>query len=322
MTPSTKDDTQTTSDIRKGTAESLRFLEDDSIDLVICSPPYWQARQYDKFDGKTLSYKQRDYDKAGSTYSEYLSFMTRCIAEMFRVLKPGRVCAINVGAIRHEGAMMTIPADLWQCIKQVGFLSGEEIVWAKASSSSDRFGTYIKAGGKPHYYYPNDSTERILIARKPGPKAYKSIPVDRLEKSRRPISELAKSDFSSDVWSIAALRRGSVNHPAGYPQDLVARLLLAYSAIGDTVLDPFVGSGQTGIVASAFGRKFVGVDRDERFVEYARSRQDEPLSIRCRQLRVRYEHIEDDPFLDPAVSGSGAPTTGSVDPGSARRNQS
>ena len=286
--------------LKKASAESLGFLSDGQVDLVVTSPPYWNAREYRNWNSGSKSHKKRSYNEGfgGGSYEEYLALMTRCFAEVFRVLKPGGICCVNIGAILFETRMYPIPADLCRRLIEIGYELKEDLTWDKCHSACDRFGNFAR-NPLPHLYYPNLCTERILILKKPGPRAAKTAnPVDR-ESSRLPLTKLAKTELSNDVWHIAAVRSGSVEHSAPFPQDLVARLILLYSHCNELVLDPFLGSGQTMVMAHGYGRRFVGVDVNEQYIEYAKTRIGEPLSIRKKQLVARYDHIENDPFLSP-----------------------
>lgn len=276
----------------------MPHLADGAVDLVVTSPPYWNARAYDTYAHGTGSHKERSYTKgfADGSYASYLALMTRCFAELFRTLKPGGVCCVNVASVLFEGKTYPIPADLTGRLVDLGYEVKEELVWDKCHAACNRFGNFARRP-LPHLYYPNLSSERVLVLRKPGPKPPSMVSEQQREASKLPLSTLATTEISGDVWHIAAERAGRVKHCAPFPQDLVARLVLLYSYRGDCVLDPFTGSAQTMVVANAYGRRFVGVDVEQQFVDYARSRVGEPISVRRKQLRPRYEHILDDPFL-------------------------
>ena len=303
----TKNETHTTEpsshadpsvDLRCASAEDMGFLGSGSVDLVVTSPPYWNAREYSKYTPGTKKDRTRDYRTGfgDGSYESYLALMSRCFAEVYRVLKPGGICCINVSSVLFKTRMYPIPADLTRRLVEIGFEMKEELVWDKTHSACDRFGSFAK-NSLPHLYYPNLSTERILIMRKPGPRASKAAdPVSR-EASRLPLTKLAKSEICNDVWHIAAVRGGELDHCAPFPQDLAARLVLLYSHKGETVLDPFLGSGQTMVVARAYGRSFVGVDVEQKFVDYTHSRIGESLGVRDKQLLPRFEHVEGDCFL-------------------------
>lgn len=278
----------------------MGFLDDGAVDLIVTSPPYWNAREYSKYKPGTKKDRTRDYSKGftDGSYGSYLALMSRCFAEVYRVLKPGGVCCVNVASVLYKARSYPIPADLTRRLIELGFEMKEELVWDKTHSACDRFGNFAR-NPLPHLYYPNLSSERILVLRKPGPRAAKTADPEQREASRLPLSKLATKEICNDVWHIAAERGGVLDHCAPFPQDLVARLVLLYSHKGETVLDPFMGSGQTMVVAKAYGREFIGVDVEQRFVEYAASRANEPLRVRQKQLVPRYEHEVCDVFLKP-----------------------
>lgn len=285
-----------------GSAESMGFLKDGQVDLVVTSPPYWNARDYKGWTLKkgTQAHKKRDYKQGfgSGSYAEYLALMTRCFAEVYRVLKPGGVCCVNVAAVLFEGRMFPIPADLTMRLQEIGYEIKEELVWDKTHSACDRFGNFAKHP-YPHNFYPNLCTERILVLRRPGPKPSKTVSPHDRENSRLPVTKLATSEICNDVWHIASARNGEVEHSAPFPQDLVARLILLYSHKNELVLDPFLGSGQTMVVAHGYGRRFAGMDVNERYVEYTRSRLGEPLKVRKSQIVPSWERTESDPLLEP-----------------------
>lgn len=285
-------------DLRCASAESMGFLRDGKVDLVVTSPPYWNAREYSKYKPGTKKDRTRDYSKGftDGSYGSYLALMSRCFAEVYRVLKPGGVCCVNVASVLYKSRSYPIPADLTRRLIELGFEMKEELVWDKTHSACDRFGNFAR-NPLPHLYYPNLSSERILVLRKPGPRAAKTADPEQREASRLPLSKLATKEICNDVWHIAAERGGVLDHCAPYPQDLAARLVLLYSHKGETVLDPFMGSGQTMVVAKAYGRSFVGVDVEQKFVDYAESRISEHHSVRPKQLISHYQHLENDSFL-------------------------
>ncbi len=301
--------------LRHCSAESIRFLRDGQVDLIVTSPPYWNARAYKEWTPKrgTKPHKKRDYRQGfgEGSYEEYLALMTRCFAEAYRVLKPGGICCVNISAVLYKTRMYPIPADLTKRLIEIGFEMKEELIWDKTHSACDRFGNFAKYP-YPHNFYPNLCTERVLILRKPGPRASKAVDPDDREASRLPLTKLAKTEICNDIWHIASARHGEVQHCAPFPQDLVARLILLYSHKNELVLDPFMGSGQTMVVAHGYGRRFVGVDVEEKFVDYAKSRIGEPMKIRSKQLVPRYERVEGDAFLESNPDRSGRVTTSTL----------
>ena len=208
-----------TVDLRCTSAESMGFLGDDALDLVVTSPPYWNAREYSKYKRGTKKDRTRDYRKGfgDGSYEAYLALMSRSFAQVYRVLKPGGICCVNMSSVLYMTRMYPIPADLTKRLIELGFEMKEELIWDKTHSACDRFGSFAQ-NPLPHLYYPNLSSERILIMRKPGPRAAKTADPAMREASRLPLTKLATTEISNDVWHIAALRHGEVEHCARFPR--------------------------------------------------------------------------------------------------------
>ena len=134
------------------------------------------------------------------------------------------------------------------------------------------------------YYYPNIMTEYILVFRKPGaPRRGTARAMD--------IDELFKRDIANNIWHIAPTPPGVIDHPCPFPEELARRLIVLYSDEGDTVLDPFLGSGQTALAAVGRGRTCIGCDIEERYLNLAKSRVLDPPRSREFNLVPRFERI-------------------------------
>ncbi|MGH7133994.1 MAG: DNA-methyltransferase [Phycisphaerales bacterium] len=293
-------------------SESMREVPDDSVTLTVTSPPYWNAIDYDGYaEGKRSSkyaFRTRAYGKGfkPDDYEGYLALMQRIFREVYRVTRPGGCCAIVVASIQHEGRCYPIPFDLTTRMQAIGWVVYHTLVWNKCRSVMDRGGTFIRLG-TPGSFHPNVYTEHILVFRKPGPRLFNAKQTAR---DRLPISTLVKLDVVKDIWHIGTVGPRTIEHPCPFPAEVPHRLILLYSSTGDLVLDPFCGSGQTGAVANALERRFVGYEIETPFAEYARTRVRQPPNLRRRQLIARYQHLEDDPFAlignaDPAKETPG-----------------
>ena len=98
-------------------------------------------------------------------------------------------------------------------------------------------------------------------------------------------------DVANNIWHIAPVPPHTIDHPCPYPEEIPHRLISLYSYLGDTILDPFVGSGQTSKVAIALGRQAVGYDTRQQYIDYAQSRIEEPLRLREGQLIAEFKKI-------------------------------
>ncbi len=238
-----------------GDARDLSFLPDESAHLVITSPPYFNLKKYNE-----------NPDQLGHVddYETFLEEINRVWKHVFRILVPGGRLVCVVGDVcvsrKRYGRHLVFPlhADICVLCRKIGFDNLNPIVWHKISNVSYEVSNGSKFLGKP--YEPNaiikNDMEFILMQRKPG--GYRK-PTDQ----QRRQSKIDKKDFDrwfQQIWNIsgASLK----NHPAPFPLELAARLVRMFSFTGDTVLDPFCGSGTTMVAALKNERNSVGVEID------------------------------------------------------------
>ena len=243
----------------------LKQLPSNSIDLIITSPPYWNAVTYDK-DVKA------DYD-------EYLNNLTKIFFECSRLLRPNGKIAINTPImpipkslikqdLRH---LKDISADLSDKILNNTDLNFFSLyIWQKHTSKL-MFGSYPYPGN----LLENNTTEFIRIYVKPG----KSKKYPQYIKDNEKLKKHEWIDLIQQVWfMIPEDISRKKNHPAPFPEKLPARLMrmFSYGSVnsfeGDIILDPFVGTGTTCVVAKKMNRRFVGIDISASYIEHARGR--------------------------------------------------
>lgn len=221
----------------------------------------------------------------------YLSWMQRIfIGEVWRVTKPGGFCAIVVGTVLDDGRQYPIPSDLTTRLMDGGWEFRDKITWHKCCAGVKRAGVAIQHP-YPDCYYPNLMTEEILILRKPGEPIRNSRTIAEKQAARFPVDELFVRDTANNIWNIAPVPPGYLNHPCPFPEEIPYRLIPLYCYPNDLVLDPFCGSGQTIKVANALGRRWVGYDIVTEYVELARRRVTEPLHLRKMQLVTRFDKV-------------------------------
>ncbi len=133
--------------------------------------------------------------------------------------------------------------------------------------------------------------EYILIFRKPGPKIFTDRSSEEKAGSNFPINRVFTLDIANNIWHIAPVPPGFIQHPSPFPEEIPYRLIRLYSYLSEVVLDPFVGSGQTLKVARALGRKFVGYEILSKYIDLATDRLNEPLAIRSQQLVAVFNKI-------------------------------
>lgn len=236
-----------------GSSERMPELPPDSVSLVVTSPPYYNA--------------PFDFPDLFPSYGEFLSMLERVGREVYRVLRPGRVACFVTQDVRIDGRLYPIVADLVHLmVYGVGFEYQDKIVWRKPEGYiriSRRSGVLVQHP-YPMYYYPDNVYEEIVVFRKPGEFDRRTVPEDTKERSRVDVSRFQAEKWYLSVWDIKNVlpsERWS-KYTAAFPEELVERLVRLYSYVGETVLDPFLGTGTTCAVAAALGRDCVGYEVD------------------------------------------------------------
>jgi DNA modification methylase len=254
--------TRTYQRLINGDARDLSFLDDESIHLAVTSPPYWNLKRYNE-----------NPDQLGhiENYEAFLIEIEKVWRDVFRVLVPGGRLVCVVGDVcvsrRKFGRHLVFPlhADICVLCRKIGFDNLNPIIWHKIANASFEVPNGTKFLGKP--YEPNaiikNDMEFILMQRKPG--GYRKP----TEEQRR-LSKIEKKDFDvwfQQIWNITGA--STRNHPAPFPLELATRLVRMFSFHGDTVLDPFCGTGTTMIAALRYGRNSIGIDIDPEYCRMA-----------------------------------------------------
>lgn len=266
--------------------EKMDELPDGSVDLVVTSPPYWNAIDYEQHVADPEKWYRT---RRGGPYEEYLDWLRACFSEVFRTQKRGGFCAVVIGTVLFNGRQYPVPHHLVVLMEEIGYEFHQEIVWHKVTGGVKRAGVTIQHP-YPGYYHPNIMTESILVFRKPGPKIYENRSQAEKEANRINLDVIFTNEIANDVWHIAPVPPNYLPHPCPFPEEIPYRLILLYSYAGDLVLDPFLGIGTTAKVAKALGRHYVGYEVQEKYLAVARERLDEPLHLR-EQLIARFEKV-------------------------------
>ncbi len=232
-----------------GNAIEMGEIPDESVHLMVTSPPYFNA----PFDYKHLY----------QSYDQYLHVLECVAKEVYRVLQNGRIAVLNIDDMLVDGEKFPIVADATHLFLKAGFRYRDRIIWKKPDGYlriSRRSGVLLQ-NPYPMYYYPDNTLESILIFQK-GKFNYRSIPEETRRSSQIDIDRFQKEKWFMTLWEMVNVLPGSELEKdiAAFPEELPFRMLTLFSYRGETVLDPFVGSGTTMKVARALGRNSIGIE--------------------------------------------------------------
>ncbi len=239
-----------------GNASNLEELKDGEISLVVSSPPYYNA----------------PFDYAGlfEDYEEYLDLLRNVAEQLKKKVAAGRIVALVTDDMLVKGQKFPIVADTTKIFVDAGFRYRERITWLKPKGYvriSKRSGVLMQHP-YPMYYYPDNIQESILILQN-GSYEYKDrkqMSKKNLKKSEIDIIDYNKGDLYMNTWNITNVLpiKGRLEEGiAAFPDEIARRLIMLYSYHGETVLDPFLGSGTTMKVAAMMGRNCIGYELDK-----------------------------------------------------------
>lgn len=264
-----------------GSSENMREVRDNSVHLVVTSPPYYNA--------------PFDFPGLFSSYDEYLNLLRKVGRELLRVLAPGRYACFVTQDVRIDKKLYPIVADLIHVmVYEVGFEYQEKIIWRKPEGYiriSRRSGVLIQHP-YPMYYYPDNIYEEIVVFKKPGEFDRSSIPRDMKEKSRINTSIFHQEKWYLSVWDIKNVLPSEKwsKYTAAFPEEIPERLITLYSYVEETVLDPFLGTGTTCAVARRLHRNCIGYELDLELREAIEERLSSKQSTLTGE-RVQVEYI-------------------------------
>lgn len=232
-----------------GDSTTMPEIPDQSIHLMVTSPPYFNA----PFDYKGL-YKD---------YEHYLEVLKKMADEVFRVLQNGRIAVLNIDDMLVDGQKFPIVADATRIFINAGFRYRDRILWKKPDGYlriSRRSGVLLQ-NPYPMYYYPDNLLESIIIFQK-GKFDYKSIPREIREASKINRNEFSEKKWYMTLWEMNNVMPGSILEKdiAAFPEELPRRVITLFSYVGETVLDPFCGSGTTMKIARELHRNSIGIE--------------------------------------------------------------
>lgn len=256
-----------------GSAENMKELPDNSVHLMITSPPYNVSKEYDE----------------DLSLIEYLQLLENSFKETYRVLVNGGRACINVANL---GRKPYIPLSdyISKMMIDIGFNMRGEIIWNKAASASPStaWGSWQSAANP----ILRDIHEYILVFSKGDYKREKG-------EKENTISKEQFMEWTKSIWTMNAESARRIGHPAPFPEELPYRLIQLYSFKGDIILDPFMGSGTTAVSALKTDRKFVGYDISKEYIDLAEKR----IEFLLKQTKIAFNLtvLEEEPPI--AVKG-------------------
>lgn len=234
----------------------INAIPESSIDLIITSPPYNVDIQYNT---------HRD----NLSYEDYLEFSKKWIAKCYKLVKDdGRFC-LNIPLDKNKGGQQAVGADITKIAKDIGWNYHSTIIWNEGNiSRRTAWGSFMSAAA-PYVIAP---VEIIVVLYK---KSWKKI-------SGSKKSDITKAEFmqwTNGVWNFNGESKTRIGHPAPFPIELPRRCIKLFSFVGDSVLDPFLGSGTTLIASYLNKRKGIGIDIDKKYCDLAIKRLQQEAKI-------------------------------------------
>ena len=283
--------------IWQGDSRDIGWIPDASVHLVLTSPPYWTLKEYPIRDGQLGMVG--DYE---AFHDELDKVWWHC----FRVLVPGGRLVCVVGDVclsrrRHgKHSVMPMHADIVVRARRLGFDNLSPIFWHKIANANYEVENGSSFLGKP--YEPNaiikNDVEFILMLRKPG--AYRQPTEEQRDASR--LSKEEYQEWFQQVWN-GLMGESTKNHPAPYPEELAYRLVRMFSFVGDTVLDPFMGTGTTLLASYRCGRNAVGIEIEPAYVKMAKTRLEQTRSSLFEQERSEVTVLRSEPRTESKAAG-------------------
>jgi len=232
-----------------GDSQEIYEIPDNSIHLVVTSPPYFNA--------------PFDYKNFYNNYDEFLEIIRNVAKELFRVIKEGRILVLNIDDMLVDGKKYPIVADATKIFQSVGFNYRDRIIWKKPDDYLRilKRREVIYRYPYPMYFYPDNLVESFLIFQK-GKFDYFSVSREKKLMSKIDLQEFNQKKLYMTLWEIrnvmpgASLEKGI----AAFPEEIPYRFIKLFSYVGETVLDPFLGSGTTMKVARELGRNSIGIE--------------------------------------------------------------
>ena len=270
-----------------GNCMDMHEIKKESVHLIVTSPPYFNS----PFDYKGLF----------KNYNQYLGVLQRVAKESYRVIQNGRIFVLNIDDMLIDGKKYPIVADATRIFLEAGFRYRDRIIWKKPDGYlriSRRSGVILQ-NPYPMYFYPDNLLESIIIFQK-GKFNYRSVTKEVRKDSEIDTEEFTKNKWYMTLWEMNNVMPGSILEKdiAAFPEELAYRAIKLFSYKGETILDPFAGSGTTMKIARQLGRNSIGIEIKRSLVKIIEKKigfnNNKPTNDSFEtifRIRSRYGHI-------------------------------
>ena len=263
-----------------GDSRYMTEIQNESVDLIVTSPPYWQLKDYGT----------KNQIGFNDTYTDYINNLNIVWKECYRVLNNGCRLCVNIGdqftRANQYGRYKVIPirTEIIKFCESIGFDYMGAIIWQKITTTNTTGGANVMGS----YPYPRNGIlsidyEFILLFKKLG----KSIMPDKEIKERSKLTKEEWRGYFSGHWNFPGVRQ--TGHKAMFPEELPKRLIKMFSFVGETIFDPFLGSGTTALAARNLGRNSIGYEINPEFITYIKQK----LNVNQLDLfDIKYEFVK------------------------------
>ena len=250
------------------------ILEKKEIELTITSPPYFNVKDYVKYDN----------------YKKYLDFLEKVFGKILELTKAGRLCIVNISNIlieresrNSESKRIPLSFHFVSLMEKIGWEFLEDIIWQKPEGAAKNRNGGFYQHRQPVAYKPNVVNEYVFVFKKPS-----GFLIDKVVRSYSSLdavnSKVLNEYERSNIWKINP--KTNSKHPAPYPIELTDKIISYYSFVGDTIIDPFFGSGTTGLSCKKYNRKCIGFEIHSEYIEMFKK---EITRIIPHQLKIALE---------------------------------
>lgn len=230
-------------------------LDNNSIDLMVTSPPYNLGIDYGEY-------------KDNLPLNAYTEFIQKVCNKLYRIMKiGGRVCfnvPPDIGVLK-DNSKVSLDTIFYNCLEKAGFIYRTKIIWNKNQITARTAWGSFQSPSNPNILPP---FEYVLVF-------YKETPKKEGDKTKIDITKEEFIEWTNGIWIIGCESKKKVNHPAPYPEELCKRLIKFFSYVDDVILDPFMGSGTTAVVAKKNNRNYIGIELNPEYIKIAQNRINE-----------------------------------------------